>query len=82
LRLARVDGRIKLLADNGEGKKLHSSNGVVARLGNAPWLTDPTTRSWAHFEGRHATHRPVGWVPDPSGVSVLSPLEATALGLL
>jgi len=80
LPLARVDGRITLLADNGEGKKPHSSNGVAARLGNTPVVD----RSDYAIVGNSRRRPPCngGWVSDPSGVSVPSPLDATALGML
>lgn len=36
------DGRITVLADNYQGKKLNSPNGVIVRSDDTIWFTDPT----------------------------------------
>lgn len=49
-----VDGRITVLADSFEGKRLNSPNDVVVRSDGSVWFTDPTYGIMSDYEGYKA----------------------------
>jgi gluconolactonase len=53
------DGKITVLADNYEGKKLNSPNGVVVKSDDSIWFTDPTYGTGGDHEG----HREEDFLP-------------------
>jgi gluconolactonase len=49
-----VDGRITVLADSFEGKRLNSPNDVIVRSDGTVWFTDPTYGILSDYEGYKA----------------------------
>ena len=49
------DGRITVLADRFDGKRLNSPNDIVCARDGAIWFTDPTFGIAGHWEGEPAT---------------------------
>jgi gluconolactonase len=49
------DGRITVLADRFDGKRLNSPNDIVCARDGAIWFTDPTFGIGGHWEGEPAT---------------------------
>jgi gluconolactonase len=49
------DGRITVLADTFDGKRLNSPNDIVCQSNGAIWFTDPTFGIAGHWEGDKAT---------------------------
>jgi gluconolactonase len=48
------DGKITVLADNFEGKKLNAPNDIVVRVDNSIWFTDPLFGINGEWEGSRA----------------------------
>jgi len=48
-------GAITVLADNYQGKKLNSPNGVIVKSDNTIWFTDPSYGIMGDNEGQHRT---------------------------
>ncbi len=49
------DGRITVLADRFDGKRLNSPNDIVCQRNGAIWFTDPSFGILGHWEGEPAT---------------------------
>ncbi len=49
------DGRITVLADGFQGKRLNSPNDVVVKSDDTVWFTDPSFGIGGHYEGNPAT---------------------------
>jgi gluconolactonase len=49
------DGRLTVLADRFEGKRLNSPNDVVCKSDGSIWFTDPSFGLLSHYEGAIAT---------------------------
>ena len=50
-----LDGRITVLADNFQGKRLNSPNDVVVKSDNSIWFTDPSFGILGFYEGEKDT---------------------------
>jgi len=50
-----VDGRVTVLADRFDGKRLNSPNDIVCARDGAIWFTDPSFGIAGHWEGEPAT---------------------------
>ena len=49
-----IDGRVTVLADAFEGRRLNSPNDVVVRSDGSVWFTDPVFGIAGHYEGHRA----------------------------
>jgi gluconolactonase len=50
-----LDGRVTVLADRFDGKRLNSPNDIVCATDGSIWFTDPTFGIGGHWEGEPAT---------------------------
>src|SRR5262249_42784189 len=50
-----IDGRITVIADNYQGKRLNSPNDVVVKSDGSIWFTDPPYGIMSDYEGNKAT---------------------------
>jgi len=50
-----IDGRITVIADNYQGKRLNSPNDVVVKSDGSVWFTDPPYGILSDYEGNKAT---------------------------
>ena len=50
-----IDGRITVIADNYQGKRLNSPNDVVVKSDDSIWFTDPPYGIMSDYEGNKAT---------------------------
>src|SRR5256714_3721933 len=50
-----VDGRITVIADNYQGKRLNSPNDVVVKSDDSIWFTDPPYGIFSDYEGHKAS---------------------------
>jgi len=52
---SEIDGRITVIADNYQGKRLNSPNDVVVKSDDSIWFTDPPYGIMSDYEGNKAT---------------------------